>query len=42
MRTGKALTWDAKAEHFVGAHAAEANTYLARELRAPYDYAMVS
>jgi predicted dehydrogenase len=38
MRTGKKLTWDAKAEQFVGEFAREANTYVAREMRAPYDY----
>jgi predicted dehydrogenase len=38
MRTGKRLTWDAKAEQFVGEFAREANAHVARELRAPYDY----
>ena len=38
LRTGKKLTWDAATEKFTGTHAAEANTYLAREMRAPYDY----
>ena len=42
MRTGKKLTWEAGAEKFVGAHAAEANAYVSRELRAPYDYSFVS
>ena len=42
MRTGKKLTWDSATEKFTGAHAAEANTYLAREMRAPYDYSFVS
>ena len=41
MRTGKKLTWEAGAEKFVGAHAAEANAYVSRELRAPYDYSFV-
>jgi predicted dehydrogenase len=38
LRTGHALTWDFKAEKFTGRHAAEANTYLSREMRKPYDY----
>ena len=38
LRTGHGLTWDYRAEKFTGDHAAEANTYLAREMRAPYDY----
>ena len=38
LRTGHTLTWDAKDERFVGKHAKEANRYLAREMRAPYDY----
>jgi len=42
MRTGRALTWDATEEQFVGPHAAEANAYAARELRAPYDYSFVA
>jgi len=42
LRTGRALNWDYKAEKFVGEHAAEANTYLEREMRKPYDYSFVS
>lgn len=42
MRTGKKLTWDADAEKFTGEHAAEANPYMRREMRAPYDYSFVS
>ncbi|MDQ8203502.1 Gfo/Idh/MocA family oxidoreductase [Pelagicoccus sp. SDUM812003] len=42
LRTGKSLTWDEHTERFIGEHAAEANTYLAREMRAPYDYSFVS
>ena len=38
LRTGRKLTWDHQAERFTGEHAAEANGYLAREMRAPYDY----
>ncbi len=41
MRTGHALTWDATQEQFVGEFAREANAYVARELRAPYDYSFV-
>ena len=42
MRTGRALTWDAAQEKFVGEFAREANAHVARELRAPYDYSFVS
>jgi predicted dehydrogenase len=38
LRTGYKLQWDPAAELFVGEHAAEANGYLAREMRKPYDY----
>lgn len=38
LRTGKKLTWDYTAERFTGENAAAANPYLAREMRAPYDY----
>jgi predicted dehydrogenase len=38
LRTGLALTWDHERERFVGDGADVANTYLAREMRAPYDY----
>ncbi len=38
LRTGHKLTWDAQRERFSGEHAEEANRYLAREMRAPYDY----
>ncbi|MDQ8185157.1 Gfo/Idh/MocA family oxidoreductase [Pelagicoccus sp. SDUM812002] len=41
LRTGKSLTWDAQSERFTGANAAEANTYLSREMRAPYDLSFV-
>ncbi len=41
LRTGHGLTWDAGREVFTGEHAKEANTYLARELRKPYDYNFV-
>lgn len=42
LRTGKALTWDPERERFTGDHAAEANTYLAREMRKPYDLSFVA
>jgi len=42
LRTGKKLKWDPAKEQFVGEHAAEANRYLAREMRKPYDYSYVS
>lgn len=41
LRTGKALQWDPEKELFTGEHAAEANTYVAREMRKPYDYSFV-
>jgi predicted dehydrogenase len=41
LRTGHALRWDYERERFIGDHAAEANRYLARELRAPYDYTFI-
>jgi len=42
LRTGRNLTWDYTAEQFTGEHAAEANKYLAREMRKPYDYSFVA
>ncbi|MDX1679291.1 MAG: Gfo/Idh/MocA family oxidoreductase [Akkermansiaceae bacterium] len=42
LRTGKKLNWDSEKEFFVGEHADEANSYVAREMRAPYDYSFVS
>ena len=42
LRTGKSLTWNSEAERFTGEHADEANRYLSREMRKPYDYSMVS
>lgn len=41
LRTGLPLRWDPSAEKFVGDHAKEANTYLVREMRKPYDYSFV-
>jgi len=42
MRTGRTLTWDAQAEQFTGAFAVEGNAFVARELRAPYDYSFIA
>jgi predicted dehydrogenase len=41
LRTGKKLNWDYKAERFVGENASEANGYLAREMRKPYDFSFI-
>jgi len=41
LRTGLPLSWDPAAQKFIGAHHAEANRYLAREMRKPYDYSFV-
>jgi predicted dehydrogenase len=41
LRTGLALTWDSGREKFVGTNAGEANRYLAREMRKPYDYSFL-
>jgi hypothetical protein len=41
MRTGRTLRWDSAGETFIGDHAAEANRYIEREMRAPYDYRFV-
>ncbi len=38
LRTGKSLQWDPEKELFTGEHADEANRYVAREMRKPYDY----
>jgi predicted dehydrogenase len=42
LRTGKSLEWDPEKEVFTGEHAAEANPYIAREMRKPYDYDFVA
>ncbi|HYP17171.1 MAG TPA: Gfo/Idh/MocA family oxidoreductase, partial [Opitutus sp.] len=42
LRTGRTLTWDAEQEKFTGEHAAEANRYITREMRKPYDYSFAS
>jgi len=41
LRTGLKLKWDPDNEIFVGEHAKTANTWLAREMRKPYDYSFV-
>lgn len=41
LRTGKALQWDGDKEFFVGEHAEQANRYVEREMRKPYDYSFV-
>jgi len=38
LRTGLKLQWDPVREEFIDENAKEAGTYLAREMRAPYDY----
>ncbi len=38
MRLRRPLKWDSATEQFVGDSAAEANAYVAREMRKPYDY----
>jgi hypothetical protein len=42
LRTGRRLTWDAAREEFTGTDAAAGNAFVARELRAPYDYSFVA
>jgi hypothetical protein len=42
LRTGLKLQWNPDQEIFTGDGAAEANKYLAREMRKPYDYSFVS
>jgi hypothetical protein len=42
LRTGYKLQWDPQKEEFVGEHAKEANAYVKREMRKPYDYSFVA
>jgi predicted dehydrogenase len=42
LRTGRKLNWDSAQEKFVGWHAHEANQFVSREMRKPYDYSFVS
>ena len=41
LRTGQKLQWDPLHEKFVGENAKEANRFVAREMRKPYDYSFV-
>jgi predicted dehydrogenase len=41
LRLGKRLDWNPEDETFVGEHAREANQYVAREMRKPYDYGFI-
>ncbi|SPE52894.1 Oxidoreductase family, NAD-binding Rossmann fold protein [Verrucomicrobia bacterium] len=41
LRTGRKLQWDPAKQAFHGDHAEEANAYVVREMRAPYDYNFV-
>jgi predicted dehydrogenase len=42
LRLGRRLEWNPGQELFVGESAKEANAYVAREMRKPYDYSFVS
>ena len=39
---GLRLEWNPKKEQFVGEHAKEANKWLVREMRKPYDYSYIA
>ncbi len=41
MRLRRKLEWDAEKESFVGDGAAEANAFIVREMRKPYDYSFL-
>jgi predicted dehydrogenase len=41
LRLGRKLRWNVEAEEFVGDGAKEANQWVAREMRKPYDYSYV-
>jgi hypothetical protein len=41
LRTGLPLKWDPAAEQFIGDHSKEANKYVSREMRKPYNYSFV-
>jgi len=41
MRLRRKLEWDAEKESFIGDGAAEANAFVAREMRKPYDYSFI-
>lgn len=42
LRTGHQLEWDSTAEKFVGPDAQEANGYVTRKMRPPYDYSFIA
>jgi predicted dehydrogenase len=42
LRLGRSLRWDPTTELFTGEGAAEANAYVAREMRKPYDYSFIA
>jgi len=39
---GLKLGWNSQKEEFTGEHAAEANKWIAREMRKPYDYSFIA
>ena len=41
LRLQRPLHWDPKAEQFVGEGAREANAWVARAMRPPYDYSFL-
>ena len=41
LRLGQSLKWDPRLEEFIGEHSKEANRWLAREMRKPYDYGFI-
>jgi predicted dehydrogenase len=42
VRSGLALRWDPAQEVFVGENARQANLWLSREMRKPYDYSLIA
>lgn len=42
VRMGQPLTWNPKKEEFTGKNAKEANKWLKREMRKPYDYSFIA
>jgi predicted dehydrogenase len=42
LRMKRKLQWDPEKEQFIGDGAAEANTFVAREMRKPYDYSFIA
>jgi predicted dehydrogenase len=41
LRLGRKLHWDPSSQLFTGEHALEANRFLSRPMRAPYDYSFI-